>query len=414
MIKIILISIALITLFQTTFAENSFIPIVKANTELVSFREGKTLNKDAWTITPEEKLDVITTNKFIGTKIVSFITDIDSITFEVTPNNTYDFVVLFNGKRAKTQINTFTNRKPTYPPKKINKFVRLDKSKNGELAKIPFTIGKDNRLYITVNVNDSEPLNFMFDSGANTNVINASSTKGKVNLKFDGQTQNSGSDGIATVKTSSNNKIVSNDLQWNDMNFLSINYKETQFDGILGWTAFENKLVEINYDEKALIIHDSTDSISSINSDYSKFEMKLLRGLPYFKGSIIINGKEKIGWFEYDTGSDWSLSLSHKFASENSLINTMKKVGTAYSSGSTGIVSENTIVLAPKIKLGEIEMYQIPIIIDKADAKGVRHNDILGNLLLKRFNAVLDFKNYQIYLKPNNNMHTPYLKSLIK
>ncbi|MFT6081170.1 MAG: hypothetical protein ACJAQZ_003238 [Planctomycetota bacterium] len=32
----------------------------------------------------------------------------------------------------------------------------------------------------------------------------------------------------------------------------------------------------------------------------------------------------------------------------------------------------------------------------------------MGNLMLKRFNAVLDFKNLKIYLAPNTQMHLPY------
>ena len=407
--RIILISITFAVLVQIAFAQKARIPTIKADSEYVSIKEGEILHKDSWAISTEVKPDVFVTNKFTGKKKITFMTDVDSITFEVTPNKTYDFVILFNGKRAYTRIDTSTNKNPSIPPKKS--YVRLDKNEKNAPDEIPFKIGEDQSIYIKATINNSEPLNFIFDTGASSNVVTSSLIDKKFQLKLDGETENGGTDGFATVKTSSANRLEINGLVWNDTEFLAINYEGGKFDGVLGWTAFENKIVEINYDRKVLIIR---DSIGALSPEYSKFEMKMLRGLPYIKGSIIIGGKEKTGWFEFDTGSDWSLSLSQKFAGENSLNETMKKVGSAISSGSTGVKYEKTVVLSPKLKLGDFEMYQVPISIYKVDPERVKNNDILGNLLLKRFNAVIDFKNYHIYLKPNNLMHTPYLDSLVK
>lgn len=409
--KIVLISIAFAFFAQTAFSQKTAaIRTLKADFEYVSIKEGEILNKDAYAISAEVKPDVFVANKFTGKKKITFISGIDSLTFEVTPNKIYDFVILFNGKRAYTRIDTFADKKPSIPLRKINSYVRADRNKNTEPDEIPFKIGEDQRIYIEGTINDSEPLNFIFDTGASSNVVTSSLIGEKVQLKLDGEQKNGGSDGIAAVKTSSSNQLEINGLVWNDVNFLAINYQGEKFDGVLGWTEFENKIVEINYDRKVLIIY---DSIGALSPDYSRFEMKILRGVPYIKGSIIIGDKEKTGWFEFDTGSDWSLSLSQKFAGENSLNDAMKKVGSSISSGSTGVKYEQTVVLSPKLKLGEFEMYQVPISIYKVDPEKVKYNDILGNLLLKRFNAVIDFKNYSIYLKPNNLMHTPYPSNLV-
>ena len=284
----------------------------------------------------------------------------------------------------------------------------IDKSKP---AIIPFTVGKDHRIHIKGKVNKSEEIDFVFDTGANGNVITSSLVNKKVLMELDGSAMNSGSDGLSLIKTSSSNLLEIGELKWDKTMFISINYQNPPFEGVIGWTAFEDKVIEINYDKKALIISDST---GKIGEGYSKYKMKMLRGLPYIEGTIFANGIGKTGWFEFDTGSDWSLSLSQKFAGENSLNDKMRKIATSFSQGSAGVKYEASVVMSSKIKLGDFEMYQIPISINKTDPKGVVHNDILGNLLLKRFNAIIDFKNKFIYLKPNNLMHTPYVNKLIK
>lgn len=97
---------AIFTLFilfaaQVSFAQKKT-PIIKATSTQVDIREDHKLNKNAWRIAPEEKLDVYLTSG----KKVTFYTDIDSISFKIDPKvGQYDFIVLLNGKdTARTQI----------------------------------------------------------------------------------------------------------------------------------------------------------------------------------------------------------------------------------------------------------------------------------------------------------------------
>jgi len=90
----------LVFIGQTTFAQKK-LPIIKANSTSVDIKDDNQLIKNAWTIVPEEKLDVYTTSA----KKVTFYTDIDSISFKVDPKKQYDFIILVNGKdSARTQI----------------------------------------------------------------------------------------------------------------------------------------------------------------------------------------------------------------------------------------------------------------------------------------------------------------------
>ncbi len=99
---------------------------LKSTSKLVSIKEGDLLHKDGWTISPEIEIDEFITNQFVGEKKVSFISDIDTLSFAVTPNNIYDFIILLNGnEKAVTRINTDNTKNASIPPKKILKLIIL-------------------------------------------------------------------------------------------------------------------------------------------------------------------------------------------------------------------------------------------------------------------------------------------------
>lgn len=104
-IKILLLWVVL--LFGQTILAQKKIPIIKANSKNVDIKDDNQLRKNAWTIVPEEKLDVYKTSA----KKVTFYTDVDSISFKIDPKKQYDFIILLNGKdSARTQIKYLPSR----------------------------------------------------------------------------------------------------------------------------------------------------------------------------------------------------------------------------------------------------------------------------------------------------------------
>lgn len=77
--------------------------IVKATSDSVSIRDGERFLENYWRIAPEANLDVYNSDN--ATKQITFYTNIDSIVFDVEPDQTYDFIVLLNETdTAHTQI----------------------------------------------------------------------------------------------------------------------------------------------------------------------------------------------------------------------------------------------------------------------------------------------------------------------
>ncbi len=127
MTKINYLLIILLFAGQNVFAQQK-LPIIKANSNVVDIRDGDDFQKGNWNISPEVKPDIFNVERFKGHKKVTFITDIDSITFDVEPQKTYDFIILLNNRdTAYTQFSTKTSKLLGYKANKaiVHQFTTL-------------------------------------------------------------------------------------------------------------------------------------------------------------------------------------------------------------------------------------------------------------------------------------------------
>ncbi|MFT3908528.1 MAG: erythromycin esterase family protein [Ferruginibacter sp.] len=122
-----------ITIFLSSLSLFSYsqaaLKIIKASNGKVSIRDGDVFKKDYWNISPETKPDVYETLVNDKQKKVTFITDIDSISFNVRPDKIYSFIIILNNKdSAYTQINAlapptdFTNSQISWLKKNTASF----------------------------------------------------------------------------------------------------------------------------------------------------------------------------------------------------------------------------------------------------------------------------------------------------
>ncbi len=220
--------ICLIILFYSTlsFAENE-LPLLKAHSAIIDILEGNIMHLEAWEASSDIDLDEYVFNNFKSEATISFISDIDSISFNVKPNQTYDFIIqLDNNEKAYTRINT-DSKKQGVDYQDIKSLLYTVKTKNhsNQPTIIPFTIGEDNRIYLNGTINNSQELKIIFDTGANAVVLKSSLVGSKVNLVLDGETNNTGGDGVSIKKTSSKNKVKIGNLIWDNVTISSIYYK---------------------------------------------------------------------------------------------------------------------------------------------------------------------------------------------
>lgn len=97
------LKIFLLILLAGPIFSQSNLPVIQASSKKADIRVGDKLSKGEWNIMPELKPDVLDISE-LGT-LVTFYTDMDSISVRIAEDTKFDFVILLNGKdSAYTQI----------------------------------------------------------------------------------------------------------------------------------------------------------------------------------------------------------------------------------------------------------------------------------------------------------------------
>ncbi len=96
--------VAALSLSAVTAAQEK-VPVLKATKSVLSVREGETLRKDAWKLAPELNPDVYEAELKDDKPLkVTFVTDVDSMSFFVEEGDQHDFIIEHGVDRCLTRI----------------------------------------------------------------------------------------------------------------------------------------------------------------------------------------------------------------------------------------------------------------------------------------------------------------------
>jgi predicted aspartyl protease len=372
-------------------------PILNATSRTVDIRDGDRLLKAAWVIDPAVDLDVYEPRRSNAGKRVTFISDIDSLSFDVEPGNTYDFlIVLYDVDTCRTRIST---KKQSY---------RRSGPAGADGDTIPFVM-RDGRIHVTASVNGSKPLWLMFDTGASILCLRPSAAGKGAKVTLDGASVNAAFGGTATQKLSGDNRLEIAGLTWDHEALLSLEKQAgDSSDGILGYNAFEDKVVEIDYDRNVMVVRDAPPA--SLDG-YARLPMGFERGLFSIETRFNTGQKVDSGRFIIDTGATAGLQVRQDFAKEHGLYGTMKKIGSSVSRGVGRSSVRNEIVRLPELAFGPFALRDVPIHLEEpTDEASVSSGSLLGMDVLKRFNTILDYPANVAYLKPNAHFDKRFKK----
>lgn len=97
--------ILVLTLLGITAGAQEKLPIIKSNVSSISIQDGPTLKRNGWSLAPEAKPDIYEAGLIDGKPHkVTFITDVDSISFMVEEGKKYDFIIQRGEDLCYTQI----------------------------------------------------------------------------------------------------------------------------------------------------------------------------------------------------------------------------------------------------------------------------------------------------------------------
>ncbi len=273
---------------------------------------------------------------------------------------------------------------------------------------VPFELFGDH-IFIKVSVNDSEPLDFIFDTGDGLTVLNIETAR-RLDMVSDGKVRKTSAGGSVTGALLKHQTVEIGGLPVNDIEIYetSLNHLEIsigrKIDGIIGFDVLDQYVIKIDYEGNEFQIYNEDGFL--YNGGGKSFKLKLNSYIPYIPASVTMaNGKQLKGDFFIDTGARTSVDFNTPYVNKNGMVDL---IGDNYSYYVAGLSSNETKHYkgrATDFSFGGFSFDNLPIGLSQAE-HGIQNNSkvagILGNELLKHFNITYDYARKKIYFEQND------------
>jgi predicted aspartyl protease len=287
--------------------------------------------------------------------------------------------------------------------------VQLDESTRSEglLTSIPFQL-YGNVIVTQLSVDDSIPLNFIFDTGAGGTIINEN-TADKLDIVGGEAVPREGATGMAEIVRSTDHVVSLGDIGFQDvtLGIADIDHIEKRIgmpiDGVIGWLILSRYAVRIDYDTMLIEIYDN----NKFEYDFGDSGYALeVQGTAIFTSvtTTFKSGNTFTDKVLVDTGAGSTFYFNTPFIEENDLL---AEMDTYYERETQGISTESahayTTMLAD-LSIGDYEFSTLPVTMAIAEAGASSWSGpmgILGNSVLKRFNVFIDLQQKRMSLEPN-------------
>lgn len=274
-----------------------------------------------------------------------------------------------------------------------------------QITKIPFEMYGDHMI-IKVSIDDSKPLDFIFDTGSGLTVLDIDLAQ---DMKLVGKSQVN-QDSRTSMELIKHNKIAVNGflMEQNikifatDLDRLEISLGRN-LDGILGYDLMHHHTLYIDYDNLEMSIYEHGQG--PIRGDMIPFYLNT--GIPTIGASVILNNNEPLdGTFFVMSGAATTLDFNAPFADKHQIID---KTGKHFSYLVKDISKNETPHYEghiQQLKFGKEIIENLPIGISQAKSGVQSHGDvsgIIGSGILRQFNVTIDVPGKRFFFTPNTS-----------
>lgn len=282
------------------------------------------------------------------------------------------------------------------------------------VASAPFELFGDH-LFISLSVDDSEPVDFIFDTGDGLAVIDLDIAQ-NLNLKMDHKASKTSAQGSISGALIQHNKIEMDDVKIEDIELYTTDLDHLErsigrnIDGIIGYDLLKNYVVNLDFDAMRINIYKPAGY--AYTGAGQAVDFKLVNYIPTIEASVTLNNGESFkDAFFVNTGAATTMDFNTPFAVKHNVVD---KTGEHYSYPVAGLEKEETMHYEGRVKeftIGDYSFDDMPIGISQA-RHGIQHNKkaagIIGSNVLRRFNLTFDYSRSKVYFEPNAQNEKPF------
>ncbi|HAS44119.1 MAG TPA: hypothetical protein DCS93_26815 [Microscillaceae bacterium] len=281
------------------------------------------------------------------------------------------------------------------------------------IVEVPFEM-QHQHMFFQMKINNSRPLNFVFDTGAGMAVLNPATAK-ELGINATGNLSVRGVGGMVRAPryASLALSVGKISLRANAVGFSVIHLEHKigkKIDGIIGADLLMRYVTQIDYDQKMLRFFDFEGF--KYTGKGKKMRLKMMGSLATCPLTVQLpNGEKHTEDFLIDTGAGVCLGFTTSFSNTHQLTSKFAKKYRFYTSGATTNKTYLEAAKLPKLTLGGFAFQNIPVSISNT-RRGVlgtyQNGGILGNRILKRFNITFNYDRRRAYWEPNQAYQTAF------
>ena len=275
---------------------------------------------------------------------------------------------------------------------------------------IPFSL-EQGFMIVKVRLQKTFPMRFIFDTGAEHTIIFNKMYSDMLKLPYDRRIPILGADLsqemyaniIRNIYMDMNGaESVKRDILVLEKNYLRLfETAGIYVDGIIGGEFFRGLVVEINYNDREIILHHPGHFDTNKYKKYEDYDIDIVNYKTYIKTTAIQDGDTSQLNLLLDTGA--SLTFLLHANSDSTLIMPDFVIPGSLGSGLGGEVM-GFMGLMDEIKIGKFEFDNVLSSFQDINPSVIRPNEffrngLIGNVLLSRFQVVINYSRGKLYLK---------------
>ncbi|NOT46572.1 MAG: PDZ domain-containing protein [Acidobacteria bacterium] len=273
----------------------------------------------------------------------------------------------------------------------------------------------NNLVFLKAKVNDSAEMTFILDTGASSCVLNESTSK-KLGLKtVSGDKVDTGGGDVDAVYVKNAAIEITSDFTLKNLSLAVIDLSGLEksigekIDGVIGYEAFQNAVVKIDYQNKLLTFFPKDKFVYRGKGEIIPFVIEDV--FPFVEVKLTsINGIETQAKLMIDVGgASNAISLYTDFVNKNQLIKANSPtIPLTYGAINVG-KSTGEVGRLKTLQIGKI-VYQSPLVNFSQTTQGsetdTSYAGILNAPFLSKFTCFIDYQKKQLILEQNASYNT--------
>jgi hypothetical protein len=263
---------------------------------------------------------------------------------------------------------------------------------------IPFSLSEHNNIVVRVVLNDTDTLNLMLHTAATDVTITEDATRKFNSIKFTDTDKVKSWGGEADSRLSKGNQVQIGGLKRNNISVWEDKNSGKGTDGKFGLDFFQNRIVEIDFDHRRIVLH---DALPRKVKKYEHLKIENHNGQLLVQGSCLLEGKAYINKFLIHSGYSGGILLDDAFAVSAGVEGKIKITDESSLKDSFGHTIKVKKGILPEFVLGNAKISNVPTGFF-AGAIGAQKMSVIGGEILKQFNIIFDIANNDLYIKPRD------------